>query len=50
VIDLPDETLDTVQFRTATPNFFALTQYNPSYFYAAAVADLAAALDIRAGE
>ena len=44
VIDLPLPQQDTVQYRTATPNFFALTQYNRSYFYATAVADLAAAL------
>jgi len=44
VIDLPLPELDTVQYRTATPNFFALTQYNRSYFYATAVSDLAQAL------
>lgn len=44
VIDLPIPTQDSVQYRTATPNFFALTQYNRSYFYASAVADLAQAL------
>jgi membrane-bound lytic murein transglycosylase B len=44
VINLPLPALDTVQYRTATPNFFALTQYNRSYFYATAVADLAQAL------
>ena len=44
VIDLVDQPAGTVQYRTATPNFFALTQYNRSYFYAAAVADLAAAI------
>ena len=44
IIDLPMPTEDTTQYRTATPNFFALTQYNRSYFYATAVADLAAAL------
>jgi membrane-bound lytic murein transglycosylase B len=36
---------DGVELRTATPNFFAITQYNRSYFYAASVADLAQALD-----
>jgi membrane-bound lytic murein transglycosylase B len=45
VIDLPDEARGTAQYRTATENFFALTQYNRSYFYAASVADLAAALE-----
>ncbi len=44
VIDLPEEPAGTVEFRTATPNFFALTMYNRSYFYATAVADLAEAL------
>lgn len=44
VINLPLPARDTVEYRTATPNFFALTQYNRSYFYAAAVADLAQAL------
>lgn len=44
VINLPLPNQDTVQYRTATPNFFALTQYNRSYFYASAVADLAQAL------
>lgn len=45
VIDLPEEDIGTVELRTATPNFFAITQYNHSYFYAAAITDLAAALD-----
>lgn len=44
IINLPMPTEDKVQYRTATPNFFALTQYNRSYFYATAVADLAQAL------
>jgi membrane-bound lytic murein transglycosylase B len=44
VIDLPLPAQNTVQYRTATPNFFALTQYNRSYFYATAVADLAKAI------
>jgi len=44
VVDLPDERVGRVEYRIATPNFFALTHYNRSYFYAAAVADLAAAL------
>jgi len=49
VIDLVDARTELVQteYRVATPNFFALTQYNRSYFYAAAVADLAAALQNR---
>jgi membrane-bound lytic murein transglycosylase B len=45
VINLALPNLNTVQYRTATPNFFALTQYNRSYFYASAVADLAQALE-----
>lgn len=44
IIDLKDEVLEHTSYRVATPNFFALTQYNRSYFYATAVADLAAAL------
>ena len=47
VIDLPEEAAGTVEYRTATPNFFAITQYNHSYFYAASVADLATALEQR---
>jgi len=49
VIGLVDEVADTVEYRTVTPNFYALTQYNRSYFYAAAVADLAQALEIKGG-
>lgn len=49
VVDLVEEARGTVQYRTATPNFFALTQYNRSYFYATAVADLAAELEARMG-
>ncbi|MEI2417356.1 lytic murein transglycosylase B [Orrella sp. JC864] len=44
VVDLADEPTGTVQYRTGTPNFFALTHYNRSYFYASSVADLAEAL------
>jgi membrane-bound lytic murein transglycosylase B len=44
VIDLEDEILHTRDYRCATPNFFAITHYNHSYFYAAAVADLAHAI------
>jgi membrane-bound lytic murein transglycosylase B len=47
VIDLPEESAGTAEYRTATVNFFALTQYNRSYFYAASVADLAAAIQAR---
>ncbi|WP_376843212.1 lytic murein transglycosylase B [Bordetella pertussis] len=49
IVDLVEEARGTVQYRTATPNFFALTQYNRSYFYATAVADLAAELQARTG-
>lgn len=41
VVNLPDDQHGTVQYRTGTPNFFALTHYNRSYFYATSVADLA---------
>jgi len=44
VINLPDEIRGKTEYRTATPNFFAITKYNRSYFYATAVADLAQAL------
>ena len=47
VIDLPEEAAGRVELRTATPNFFAITHYNRSYFYAASVADLAQALEKR---
>ncbi|MFT0533310.1 lytic murein transglycosylase B [Castellaniella hirudinis] len=41
VIDLRDEIRGTHDYRTVTPNFFAITHYNRSYFYAASVAELA---------
>ena len=44
VVNLPDEQYGTTQYRSGTPNFFALTHYNRSYFYASSVADLAQAL------
>lgn len=44
VIDLPLPTEQRVAYRIGTPNFFALTQYNRSYFYASAVHDLSAAI------
>ncbi|CAM3784803.1 Membrane-bound lytic murein transglycosylase B [Bordetella sputigena] len=47
VIDLPEESAGTAEYRTGTVNFFALTQYNHSYFYASSVADLAAAIQAR---
>ena len=49
VIDLLDEPRNQAEYRTATPNFFAITHYNRSYFYAAAVADLAQELSDRMG-
>lgn len=49
VIDLKEEARGTAEFRTATPNFFALTQYNRSYFYATAVSDLSQALSSQPG-
>jgi membrane-bound lytic murein transglycosylase B len=47
VVDLVEEARGTVQYRTASPNFYALTQYNRSYFYATAVSDLATELEAR---
>ncbi|NLY63477.1 MAG: lytic murein transglycosylase B [Alcaligenaceae bacterium] len=44
IINLADEIRNHTEYRTATPNFFAITKYNRSYFYAASVADLAQAL------
>lgn len=44
VINLVDEPRSTVEYRVATENFFAITHYNRSYFYAASVADLSEAL------
>lgn len=44
VIDLPLPSQNRVTYRVGTPNFFVLTQYNRSYFYASAVADLAQAI------
>ena len=47
--DLRDEIRDTHDVRCATPNFFAITHYNRSYFYAASVADLAHEIADRVG-
>ena len=44
VIDLPTARTGQVEYRVATPNFFALTHYNRSYFYATSVAELAQAI------
>ncbi len=52
VIDLRDDVRGNHEYRTATQNFFAITKYNRSYFYAASVADLASVLaneQIRSG-
>ncbi|ANY15616.1 lytic murein transglycosylase B [Bordetella pseudohinzii] len=49
IVDLAEEARGTVQYRTGTANFFVITQYNRSYFYATAVADLAAELQARVG-
>lgn len=49
IIDLLDEPRKLNEYRSATPNFFAITHYNRSYFYAAAVADLAHELADRMG-
>ena len=45
MVNLVDEPRNTVEYRVGTPNFFALTQYNRSYFYASSVADLAQELE-----
>ncbi len=47
VVNLVDEPRNTVEYRVGTPNFFAITQYNRSYFYAGSVADLAQELERR---
>lgn len=41
MINLIEESQGTAEYRLATPNFFAITSYNRSYFYAATVADFA---------
>jgi len=47
VVDLVEEMRGTAQYRVGTPNFFALTKYNRSYFYATSVADLATEIEAR---
>lgn len=47
VIDLYDDATGTTEYRVAAPNFFALTEYNRSYFYATSVTDLAVELERR---
>lgn len=41
IINLMDETQGRNEYRIATQNFFVITKYNNSYFYAASVADFA---------
>lgn len=45
IVDLIDGDTGFAEYRVALPNFFVITQYNRSYFYAASVADLAQALE-----
>lgn len=47
VIDLRDDVSGQHQYRTATQNFFVITKYNRSYFYATAVTDLATELALQ---
>ncbi|MFA7438567.1 lytic murein transglycosylase B [Castellaniella sp.] len=47
IVNLRDEIRGSHDVRCATPNFFAITQYNRSYFYATAVADLATEISRR---
>ena len=49
VVNLVDEPRKTTEYRLGTPNFFAITHYNRSYFYASSVADLASELADRMG-
>lgn len=49
IVDLVDEPRKQVEYRSGTPNFFAITHYNRSYFYASSVADLAQELASRMG-
>lgn len=49
IVNLDEEARATAQYRTGTPNFFAITQYNHSYFYATAVSDLADAVAAEVG-
>ncbi len=41
VINLVEESQGTAEYRLATPNFYAITSYNRSYFYATTVSDFA---------
>lgn len=49
VIDLLDEPRGLAEYRVATPNFFAITEYNRSYFYATSVVELAQELTAKMG-
>ena len=50
LIDLPNGA-DPTEYRIATDNFFAITQYNRSYFYAMSVIELGQAIRLsRAGQ
>lgn len=49
VVDLLDEPRNLAEYRLGTPNFFAITHYNRSYFYATSVAELASAIADRMG-
>ena len=49
VVNLADEPRNTTEYRLGTPNFFAITHYNRSYFYASSVADLASELASQMG-
>jgi len=49
MVDLVDESQKRAEYRLGTPNFFAITHYNRSYFYATSVADLAKILADRMG-
>ncbi|CUI08153.1 lytic murein transglycosylase B [Massilia antarctica] len=50
LIDLPNGS-DPTEYRIATDNFFAITQYNRSYFYAMSVIELGRAIRLsRAGQ
>ena len=48
LIDLPNG-MDATEYRIATDNFFAITQYNRSYFYAMSVVELGQAIKLRRG-
>lgn len=50
VINLVEESQGTAEYRLATPNFYAITSYNRSYFYASTVSDFADLLAQRRGQ